>query len=436
VTMQPTSPTLKVETLDAAIQHAIRYDFDTVISVINHPHLAWIEKGGCKVPAYQERLNRQYLPPYYMETGAFVVSKGSVVKPDSRIGQIVDVFEVSEKEAIDIDSYEDLHLAENILSEQSVGFYVNGNNTRGIGHIYRVLELADEFTCKADIYYDVNQTDRAVFGITTHNLIPVNGIGELLPELQKKQYSVFINDILATSIDYMIAVRASLPNAKIVNFEDDGEGICKADLVFNALYQEELLPQVRAGSQCFVAPKLFMFYEPIIIRKNVKRVFISFGGSDPQNYTDRMLEMIRSDEYSAYEFVIVLGRAKLNVEKLMEYNSYVNITVHYDVHNMPELMSSCDIGMTSRGRTGYELAILGIPTIAMAQNRREEKHGFICNENGFAYIGLNPGDAVIKETLDRYLKMSMENRRLHHETLLSHDLRNGRKWVTNCIHAL
>ena len=43
--------------------------------------------------------------------------------------------------------------------------------------------------------------------------------------------------------------------------------------------------------------------------------------------------------------------------------------------NMPELMSSCDIAITSRGRTGYELALLGIPSIAMAQNQREEKHG-------------------------------------------------------------
>ena len=32
-----------------------------------------------RVPNYVERLNRQYLPPCYMETGAFVISKASVV---------------------------------------------------------------------------------------------------------------------------------------------------------------------------------------------------------------------------------------------------------------------------------------------------------------------------------------------------------------------
>ena len=48
VTMQPTSPTLKPETLDAAIRYAIDNELDTVISVINRPHLSWVEKDGKK----------------------------------------------------------------------------------------------------------------------------------------------------------------------------------------------------------------------------------------------------------------------------------------------------------------------------------------------------------------------------------------------------
>ena len=86
VTMQPTSPTLRVNTLDEAIKYTIENDLDTVISAINAPHLSWREKDGKKVPNYTERLNRQYLPPCYMETGAFVISKASVVTPETRIG--------------------------------------------------------------------------------------------------------------------------------------------------------------------------------------------------------------------------------------------------------------------------------------------------------------------------------------------------------------
>lgn len=436
ITMQPTSPTLRSETLDIAINHCIEGKFDTVLSAINRPHLAWIDVGGLKKTAYKERLNRQYLPPYYIETGAFFISKGSVVTPNSRFGQRVDVFEIPSDEAIDIDTYDDLRQAERVLEKQKIAIYVNGNNTRGIGHIYRALELADEFYANPDIYYDENQTDRHVFGFTMHNLIPVNGIFELYKILKEKQYSVLVNDILTTSIDYMIGLKTVLPNAKIVNFEDDGEGAYKADLVINSLYQDAAFSQMKAGEKYYIAPKTFMYYKPIRINKEVKKVFISFGGADPQNYSDRLLSIISDDEYKSYSFTVVLGRAKLNVDELMSYNRYENIQVLYDVKNMPELMSDCDVGITSRGRTGYELAILGVPTIAMSQNKREEKHGFVSNENGFHYIGLNPSDKIIKATLDMYIKMSVEDRKHYQDVLLSHDLRNGRSRVMKLINSL
>lgn len=436
VTMQPTSPTLRVSTLDAAIKYTIDNDLDTVISAINAPHLSWGEKDGMKVPNYTERLNRQYLPPCYMETGAFVVSRASVITPKTRIGTKVDVYEVPEDESQDVDTFEDLRSVATTLDRQKVAIYVNGNNKRGIGHIYRALELADEFYVKPDIFYDTNQTDPKVFGMTTHNLVPVNGIAELFNRCKQNEYTVFINDILTTSIDYMNGLRSVLPKAKIVNFEDDGEGIIKADLVFNALFHETEYPQVHAGEKYYISGKTFMFYEPIEIKEKVKRVFISFGGADPQNYSDRLLNMICKNEYKDYEFVVVLGRAKYNVEVLMEFNKYDNIEVLYDVSNMPELMTSCDVGITSRGRTGYELAILGIPSISMAQNQREEKHGFVCNENGFTYIGMNPDDEIIESNLRMYLNMSKGSREKFHNKLLSHDLRGGRKRVMNLINSL
>ena len=436
VTMQPTSPTLSVNTLDQAINYAIDNKLDTLISAINAPHLSWREEKGEKIPNYTERLNRQYLPKNYVETGAFVISRSSIVTPNTRIGEKVDVFEISEDEAVDVDTFSDLHNVAAILEKKKVAIYVNGNNKRGIGHIYRALEIADEFYTKPDIYYDINQTDVEIFGNTTHTLIPVNGIAELFEKCKMQQYSLFINDILTTSIDYMIGLRTVLPQAKIINFEDDGEGILKADLVFNALYNENNLPQVYGGEKYYISGKTFMFYEPIQIKHSVEKIFISFGGADPQNYSDRLLKIISKEEYSKYNFVVVLGRAKHNVRKLMKYNKKHNIDVLYDVANMPELMSSCDIGITSRGRTGYELALLGIPSIAMAQNEREEKHGFVCNENGFSYIGLNPDDEVIEGNLKMYLSMSKDSRKNFHDKLIAHDLRNGRKRVMNLINNL
>lgn len=117
VTLQPTSPTLNTETLDKAIVYAIENNLDTVISVINQPHLSWKEENGKKVPNYSERLNRQYLPPLYNETGAFVISKRDVITRRTRIGKKVDVYEVTENEAVDIDTFADLRYVEMVLQK-------------------------------------------------------------------------------------------------------------------------------------------------------------------------------------------------------------------------------------------------------------------------------------------------------------------------------
>lgn len=438
VTMQPTSPTLLASTLDEAIDSAVEQGCDTMISVVNEPRLSWgLDADGRPYPNYRERVNRQWLPPDMAETGAFVISRASCVSPETRIGDTVAVYELPEEQGIDVDTFDDLRCAAARLEREKVGIYVNGNNTRGIGHIYRALEMADEFYSKPDIYYDVNQTDPKVFGETTHNLIGVDGIADLFERLKGQGYTLFINDILTTSIDYMIGLRSVVPGAKVVNFEDDGEGILKADLVINALYHENDLPQVKAGSAYYIASKLFLFYEPIRVKDDVREVFVSFGGADPQNYTDRLLEIVASDDrYAGYHFTFVLGRAKLNVDRLLEYNRLPNVDVLYDVANMPELMSKADVAVTSRGRTGYELAILGVPSIAMAQNAREEKHGFVSNENGFTYLGLNPPDEVIKANLDMYLGLSREARQRFQDMLLSHDLRNGRRRVMGLINSL
>ncbi len=437
VTMQPTSPTLKVSTLDAAISYTIENDLDTVISAINTPHLSWKEINGKKIPNYKERLNRQYLPANYVETGAFLISKREVINKKSRIGPRLDLFEISENESIDVDTFIDLYAVSEILNQKKVAIYVNGNNLRGTGHIYRALELADEFLTKPDIYFDINQTDRELFGMTTHNLIPVNGIVELFKVVKEQQYSIVINDILATSLDYMIGLRSVMPsNGKIINFEDVGEGAGQADLVFNALYPGHASGNVYGGEKYYIAPKMFMMYQPASIRKNVEQVFISFGGADPQNYTDRLLNIIQKEKYASLRFTVVLGRAKENIHSLLKFNKYKNIDVFYDVKNMPELMGNCDISITSRGRTAYELAMLGIPSIVLSQNTREEGHGFVCDENGFMYMGTNPSDHIIEATLDMYISMPQADRERLHDKLLCNDLKNGRKRVISLIQNL
>lgn len=438
ITLQPTTPLLKVETLDSAIEYVIEKELDTLVSVHNSPKLAWKKTEGDVRPEYIKRLNSQYLPPYFQETGAFVINKKGVVTSETRFAGKLDIYETSAEEAINVSDFKDLALVNAIMRTKKVAIYVNGNNKMGMGHVYRVLELADEFYCKPDIYYDINQTDRNAFGNTSHRLIPVNGAEELFAELKKEEYDCVINDVLSTSLEYMEKMHDCVPDAKIVNFEDDGDGAYSADLVINALYSESKILNAKCGEKYYIAPKQFLFYNPIEIKEHVEHILVTFGGADPKNYTGRMLNIINNNEekYENVKFTFIVGRANIHSNELLKYGKRDNIEVLYDIDNMPEIMTQCDVAFTSRGRTGFELAILGIPSVAIAQNDREERHNFMCHENGFDYLGQNPSDAVLELNLDLYLKLSRGERCALQKRMLDKDLRNGRRRVMNLINSL
>lgn len=130
VTLQPTSPLLKAETLDAGIAAFLKDDKDSYVSVVNRPHLSWRKTPGGYAPNHARRVNRQQLEPVYVETGAFFLSRRSKMSENNRLGSSVSVFEIPEEESVDVDTPEDWLLCEHMLSQKTVCFYVNGDDAR------------------------------------------------------------------------------------------------------------------------------------------------------------------------------------------------------------------------------------------------------------------------------------------------------------------
>lgn len=436
VTLQPTSPTLKHITLDKAIQYAIENDYDTVLSAVNRPKLGWIEQDGKLIPDYKKRLNRQYLPKHYIETGAFVISKQYVLNSKTRFGQKVSVYEVDDDEAIDVDDFKDLVSAENILNRKSIAIVVNGNNSIGTGHVYRMLDLADMFFSKPVFYYDRSVTEKAVFGKTTYELNSYESKEELLELIEAARYDIVINDIQNTDIEYICKLKNLSNHPKVVNFEDMGDGAAQADLVINALYDKQYTAgSVYSGEDYYIVPKIFTLFSPIKINKEIKRVFVCFGGADPQNYTESIIGIVQNSDYKNTEFCFVIGRAKSNYSELMKLESD-RIHLHYDVKSMPKLMSQCDAAITSRGRTCFELAYLGIPTLSIAQNETEMLHSFVLPRNGFLILDNKVRYQEIEKAVNQLLRLTYSERVDMHNKMAGINLKDGRNRIRDLIQNL
>lgn len=400
ITMQATSPTLALSTVRDALEYFESHDYDTVISASNRPHLSWgVSSTGEYVRNYEKRLNSQELPPDYVETGGFLITRRRCVNEKGRIGEKVSIFEIPEDEAVDIDTYSDWVLCENILRRRKILFRTVGKRSVGMGHVYRCLTLAYKltghevrFAASADSDIGIEKIEESGFDV-----IRVKDDQHFEQILKDERPDILINDILDTDAEYM--KMAGKYVKRIVNFEDVGPGAKYADAVINALYEKgDRLHNEYYGSRYFCIRDEFLEEHPREFCEEAKNVLVIFGGADPSDLTGRLYKICKRlhKDHPDVAFHFLLGFAYPYSDRIVTCEDD-NVFVYKDVKRVSSYMGRMDLAVTSQGRTVYELASMGVPAIVLAQNDREAKHVFAGIQNGFINLGV--GNETDDETI-------------------------------------
>lgn len=429
VTLQPTSPLLKPTTLDAAIEKFEDFGIDSVISVVDDRHLSWgyDENNDRYYPNYIERVNRQYLPKSFKETGAILATRRDFVHEDSRLGMNLDLIEVSREESVDIDNYEDWWIAENYLRKKRIAIVVNAYDEIGTGHVYRCLSIASKLVFH-DVLFLLDESHQLGIDIVDSYNYPFklhDGLDDLANILKEYSPNIVINDILDTSAEYIATLKED--GYFVVNFEDLGEGTLLADVVFDALYEHDLDEEnIFTGHKYYILKDEFYFQPKKIITREVNNVLITFGGTDPNNFTEKVIDSILSTNYEG-RINVILGLGYPDLERLIsKYESNPLIQIYRNVSDISEFMFKADIIFTSAGRTMYEVCSLGVPTICICQNEREVSHVFGNFDNGFINMGLGIG-IQNQEIIDEFINLvnNYDLRVEMNRKMLDIDLKNG-----------
>ena len=437
ITLQPTSPLIKTQTLDRAIEKFEDFAIDSVISVVDDRHLSWgyDENNQRYFPNYIQRVNRDDLPKSYRETGAILATRRPFVHENSRLGTNIDIVEVSREESVNIQTYEDWWLAENYVRKKRIALVVNANNEIGTGHIYRCLAIASKL-----VFHEV------LFLIDEHQQLGVDivskfnysykiyeDLGDLFSILKEYGPHIVANDILDTSEEYISSLKEQ--GYFVVNFEDLGVGSGLADVVFDDLYEHDLAEKnAFTGYHYFILNDEFYYQPAKIITNDVNRILIKFGEKDANNLTEMVIDSILTTNYKGRIDVIV-GLAYENLDNLIsKYESNPLIQIYKNVANVSEFMFKADIVFTSADKSVYEICSIGIPTICLCQDIREETHAFVNRSNGFINLGL--GETIDKqELIDEFINLvnDYELRRSLHEKMLSIDLRYGFENISSVV---
>lgn len=429
ITIQPTSPLLKSETLDKAIEKFDNYNIDTVISVTGEKHFNWMfnESENRYYPLFSERVNQDYLPTEFIETGGFFATRRHFLTPNSRMGNNVDLMEISREESINIVSYEDWWVAERYLNKKKIALIVNASDEIGISKIDRCIALASRLLSD-NVLFLLDENHQMGIDMVNKFNCPYrvyDGEDELFDLLKRFNPHIVINDVSDTSKDYIN--RQKQLGFFVINFEDVGTGSEDADLVFDVLYEHDGgFGNIFIGYKYYLLRDEFYFQPKKIVGPNVDNVLIAFGGDDSNNLTERTLESVLGSGYAGRIDVILPFNYSKKEQILQKYEMSHNVQIYHRVNNISDFMLRADIVFSSAGRKMYEICSVGTPCICICQNGREQTHAFGSPKNGFINMGL--AEFLSNEDITNQFKIlwqDFELRQTMNAMMKSIDLKHG-----------
>ena len=96
------------------------------------------------------------------------------------------------------------------------------------------------------------------------------------------------------------------------------------------------------------------------------RVIVTMGGSDPDNFTLRVLDALKVIQNEELEVVILAGGSNPHFAGLQAVVAKLPRTrLLWDADNMPELMAWADVAISGAGTTCWEMCLLGLPALVV-----------------------------------------------------------------------
>lgn len=270
-----------------------------------------------------------------------------------------------------------------------------GGEKFGLGHLARCVGLAQGFEIKG----------------FSPKLI-VNGDGSVKYLLKDRNYAIFdwikkkrelFNyikkaDLLiidSYSAKYELYKKICDRVKKAVYIDDNKRINYPAGVIVNGnIYAQEIKYSKKTNAVYLLGTKYTLLRKEFWqvgekkLRRNVRNITIIFGGVDMRNMTLKVLGIIEKT-LPALKKKIIIGRANKNLAAQRKYQDDVTDFVRSpNAREMRDVMLNSDIAISAGGQTIYELARIGVPTIAIATARNQLNNAKAWHRRGFVeYAG-------------------------------------------------
>ena len=156
------------------------------------------------------------------------------------------------------------------------------------------------------------------------------------------------------------------------------------------------------GNEFIPLRKDFWDIQKLKINDSIENILITMGGNDLRNLTPKILELLDDNFPEVNKKVIIADSFKNTQEIESLKNKYVELIYSPDSYEIINAMSSVDLAISASGQTLYELACIGVPTIAVGiiDNQKNNIKNWI-NQGFIEYAGFWRDNNLLNNILDR-----------------------------------
>jgi UDP-2,4-diacetamido-2,4,6-trideoxy-beta-L-altropyranose hydrolase len=255
-----------------------------------------------------------------------------------------------------------------LFKDKKIAILTEGGKTIGIGHIIRCLALYQAFEANGARPELIVNGDKSVDrflkdkNYQTSDWIKkpgrlfqaINGVG-----------CVVIDSYLAPASLYRKIARQA-PGKLVVIDDLNRLAYPRGIVVSPSIYGDSLnYPRNKAinyllGKDYVLLRKPFWFVPAKKLKKKVKNVIITLGGSDQRSFINQLLDFL-SVNFPSFNYHLVASNFQVKAGRDLK------LTVHRELSalEMRRLMQKCDLAISAGGQTLYELARVGTPVIAI-----------------------------------------------------------------------
>ena len=247
----------------------------------------------------------------------------------------------------------------------------DGGCNIGMGHIMRMLVLADKLKAFSEVVFVCRKNGEFETGVRFieaygYPVFTVNGEA-IIDELAGIGGDCLITDSYDVDESYF---RRTGDIFGITGYMDDLNKVrINADFIINQnIYARDLGYEKYEGTVLLLGTQYALLRDEFRglparkMKRNVKSVLVTLGGSDPQNLTEKLaLKLGRA--FPRITFHIIAGPSFIHVDSL-EAAAGENIVIHREP-KMSALMMQCDAAVSACGSTVYELCACGTPIIGV-----------------------------------------------------------------------